>query len=227
MSFLWPQYLWMLLAAPLLIWAYLALLNRRKRALNYASLRTIKEAIAGSGPSPATDEVQVLPGVPLVEQLAIFHANVPTTPPPAYQGLPREQQANDLDRNRLRAEARRHFLGKGVSTIDGNRVREWSEFGRFATVKAVIEHHEWETREVFQSHTRPAQIRYLVQAVKKAIDEGLVAAIAGDDLDSLYMHIMATDLALQHPKKVLDGFHLLAQLFDGFFTILGQHRSIS
>ena len=48
MSFLWPQYLWLLLLAPLLAWLYVALLKRKKRALTYASLRLVKEAI-GSG----------------------------------------------------------------------------------------------------------------------------------------------------------------------------------
>ena len=48
MNFLWPNFLWMLLAVPMLIWAYVALLNRRKRALNYASLRTVKIAL-GAG----------------------------------------------------------------------------------------------------------------------------------------------------------------------------------
>lgn len=45
MSFLWPQYLWLLLLAPALVWLYVALLRRKKRALSYASLRVVKEAL--------------------------------------------------------------------------------------------------------------------------------------------------------------------------------------
>ena len=45
MSFLWPQYLWLLLVVPALVWAYVALLRRKKRALTYASVRMVKEAL--------------------------------------------------------------------------------------------------------------------------------------------------------------------------------------
>jgi Ca-activated chloride channel homolog len=46
MSFLWPQYLWLLLAVPLMVWAYVVLLRRKKRALTFASVRIVKEAMA-------------------------------------------------------------------------------------------------------------------------------------------------------------------------------------
>lgn len=50
MNFLWPQQLWLLLALPLLVFAYLALLRRkRKTAVRYASLAMVKEAM-GQGP---------------------------------------------------------------------------------------------------------------------------------------------------------------------------------
>lgn len=45
MSFLWPQYLWLLLAAPAMVWAYVALMRRRKRSLTLASLHVVKEAM--------------------------------------------------------------------------------------------------------------------------------------------------------------------------------------
>lgn len=49
MNFLWPQFLWLLLAVPLLVAAYLWLLRRKKKlALRYASLSIIKEAM-GTG----------------------------------------------------------------------------------------------------------------------------------------------------------------------------------
>ncbi len=50
MTFLWPQFLWLLLALPLLVLLYLWLLRRRRAlALRYASLSIVKEAL-GKGP---------------------------------------------------------------------------------------------------------------------------------------------------------------------------------
>ena len=44
MSFLWPQYLWLMLAVPLLVLFYLWLLGRRKKlVLRYASVAIIKQ----------------------------------------------------------------------------------------------------------------------------------------------------------------------------------------
>jgi Ca-activated chloride channel family protein len=49
MTFLWPEFLWLLLAVPLLVAAYLLILKaRRKAALRYASLSMVKEAM-GAG----------------------------------------------------------------------------------------------------------------------------------------------------------------------------------
>ena len=48
MSFLWPQYLWLLLALPLLPAAYVWLLRRRdKSAVRYSSLGVVRAASAG------------------------------------------------------------------------------------------------------------------------------------------------------------------------------------
>jgi len=48
MSFLWPQYLWFMLALPLLPLAYLWLLNRRsKGAVRYSSLGVVRAAASG------------------------------------------------------------------------------------------------------------------------------------------------------------------------------------
>ena len=49
MSFLWPQMLWLLLALPACIAAYVWLLRRRKAAVGYASLSLVREAM-GSRP---------------------------------------------------------------------------------------------------------------------------------------------------------------------------------
>ena len=49
MNFLWPEFLWLLLALPLLVLLYLWLLRRKKKmALRYASLSIVKEAM-GAG----------------------------------------------------------------------------------------------------------------------------------------------------------------------------------
>jgi Ca-activated chloride channel family protein len=49
LTFLWPQFLWLLLAAPVLVGVYLWLLRRKKKlALRYASLSIVKEAL-GAG----------------------------------------------------------------------------------------------------------------------------------------------------------------------------------
>ena len=47
MTFLWPQYLWLLLALPVLPAAYLWLLRRRGRAaLRYSDMATVRAALA-------------------------------------------------------------------------------------------------------------------------------------------------------------------------------------
>jgi Ca-activated chloride channel family protein len=46
MNFLWPEFLWLLLAAPLLVLLYLWLMRRKKKlALRYASLSIVREAM--------------------------------------------------------------------------------------------------------------------------------------------------------------------------------------
>jgi len=49
MTFLWPQFLWLLLALPLLVGVYLWLLRRKKKlTLRFASLSIVKEAMGAS-----------------------------------------------------------------------------------------------------------------------------------------------------------------------------------
>ena len=51
MTFLWPQFLWLLLAVPLLVMVYVWVLRRKKKiALRYASLAIVKQAM-GVGPN--------------------------------------------------------------------------------------------------------------------------------------------------------------------------------
>src|SRR5664279_25026 len=45
MSFVWPQYLWLLLVVPMLVAAYVAVLRRKKVAVRYANLGMVKAAI--------------------------------------------------------------------------------------------------------------------------------------------------------------------------------------
>jgi len=49
MNFLWPEFLWLLAALPLLVVLYLWLMRRKKKmALRYASLSIVKEAMGGA-----------------------------------------------------------------------------------------------------------------------------------------------------------------------------------
>ena len=49
LTFMWPQFLWALLAVPVLVLVYIWLLGRKKKlALRYASLSIVKEAM-GAG----------------------------------------------------------------------------------------------------------------------------------------------------------------------------------
>ena len=51
MTFLWPQFLWLLATLPLLVLLYIWLLRRKKKiALRYASLSIVREAM-GKGQS--------------------------------------------------------------------------------------------------------------------------------------------------------------------------------
>lgn len=103
MSFLWPQYLWLLLAVPLLVWAYVALINRRKRALDYASLRTIKEAMG-----PGSRWRRHVP--PALLLLGLVGALLATARPVAMVTLPSEGRmivlAMDVSRSMLATDVK-------------------------------------------------------------------------------------------------------------------------
>jgi Ca-activated chloride channel family protein len=86
MNFLWPQFLWLLLALPLLVVAYVWLLRRKKKlALRYASLSIVKEAI-GTGQSLKRH----LP--PLLFLLALAAMLVAAARPMAVVILPSEHE---------------------------------------------------------------------------------------------------------------------------------------
>ena len=86
MFFLWPQFLWLMLAAPLLVLLYVWLMRRKKKtALRYASLSIVKEAL-GTGQSIRRH----IP--PALFLLAILAMLVSAARPVAVITLPSTQQ---------------------------------------------------------------------------------------------------------------------------------------
>jgi Ca-activated chloride channel family protein len=86
MNFLWPEFLWLLLALPLLVLLYVWLLRRKKKtALRYASLSIIKEAM---GPGQ-TFRRHVPPALFLLAMAAML---VAAARPMAVITLPSNQQ---------------------------------------------------------------------------------------------------------------------------------------
>ena len=118
-SFLWPQFLWLLLALPVLVLLYVWVQRRRKKlAVRYASLSIVREA-AGRGPGWRRH----LP--PLLLLLALALLLLASARPVAVVALPSNQQtivlamdvsasmrATDVEPNRLVAaqEAAKVFL---------------------------------------------------------------------------------------------------------------------
>ena len=121
MHFLWPEFLWLLAATPLLVLLYLWLLRRKKKmALRYASLSIVKEAM-GAG---QTVRRHIPPALFLLALMAMLLA---AARPTAVVTLPSNQQtimlamdvsgsmrATDVQPNRLVAaqEAAKSFLGQ-------------------------------------------------------------------------------------------------------------------
>ncbi|MEY2952553.1 MAG: hypothetical protein RLZZ401_640 [Pseudomonadota bacterium] len=86
MHFLWPQFLWLLLALPLLVLAYLWLLRQKKKsALQYASLSLIRQAL---GPGQSIRR-HVPPALLLLATAALLLA---AARPMAVVTLPSNQQ---------------------------------------------------------------------------------------------------------------------------------------
>jgi len=121
MTFMWPQFLWLLLALPLLILLYVWLLRRKKKmALRYASLSIVREAM-GKGQSFKRH----IP--PLLFLLSLTAMLVASSRPFAVITLPSDQQtimlamdvsgsmrATDVKPNRLVAsqDAAKAFLAE-------------------------------------------------------------------------------------------------------------------
>jgi Ca-activated chloride channel family protein len=107
MSFVWPQYLWLLLIVPVLVAAYVALLRRKKIAVRYANLGMVKAAM-----SPTQRFRRHIP--PLLFLLAIVGALIAVARPSAMVTLPSDartiilamdvslsMRATDVDPNRM------------------------------------------------------------------------------------------------------------------------------
>jgi Ca-activated chloride channel family protein len=121
MNFLWPQFLWLLLALPLLVGLYVLLLRRKKKlAVRYASLSIVKEAM-GAGQQVRR---HVPPALFLLAMAALLLA---AARPVAVVTLPSNQQtiilamdvsgsmrATDVQPNRLVAaqNAAKAFIGE-------------------------------------------------------------------------------------------------------------------
>ena len=107
MSFVWPQYLWLLLVVPVLVAAYVALLRRKKIAVRYANLGMVKAAM-----SPTQRFRRHIP--PLLFLLAIVGALIAVARPSAIVTLPSDartiilamdvslsMRATDVEPNRI------------------------------------------------------------------------------------------------------------------------------
>src|SRR5258706_8341227 len=126
MSFLWPQALWLLLAAPALVALYILLLRRKKKnALRYASLGLVREALG-----PGQRFRRHVP--PLLFLLAMIALIVAIARPSATITLPSEQRtiilaidvslsmrANDVEPSRIAAarEAAKAFVREQPSDV--------------------------------------------------------------------------------------------------------------
>jgi Ca-activated chloride channel family protein len=121
MNFLWPEFLWLLIAIPLLVLGYVALLRRRKKAVvRYANLGLVRQAI-GTGQRVRR---HVPPALFLIAMtlmlLAIARPAAIITLPSQHDtvilaiDVSKSMQAEDVKPNRLAAaqEAARTFISE-------------------------------------------------------------------------------------------------------------------
>ena len=107
MSFVWPQYLWLLLIVPALVAAYVAVLRKKKDAVRYANVGLVKAAIG-----PAQRFRRHVP--PLLFLLALIGVLIAVARPSAIVTLPSDartiimamdvslsMRATDVDPNRI------------------------------------------------------------------------------------------------------------------------------
>lgn len=109
-TFLWPQFLWLLLALPLLVLIYLWLLRRRQNtALRFASLAIVREAL-GKGPGWRRHVPPVLLWLALAAMLLASARPMATIVLPSQQqtiilamDVSGSMRATDVEPNRLEA----------------------------------------------------------------------------------------------------------------------------
>ena len=127
MQFLWPEMLWLLLAVPALVAGYVLLLRRKKkRAIRYASLGLVKEAIG-----PGQRFRRHIP--PLLFLFSVIAMIVAMARPTAVITLPSQQQIIVL--------AMDVSLSMGATDVDPNRITAAQ-----AAAKAFIEEHPPDVR---------------------------------------------------------------------------------
>jgi len=137
MSFVWPQYLWLLLIVPALVAAYVAVLRKKKQAVRYANVGLVKAAIG-----PAQRFRRHVP--PLLFLLALIGVLIAVARPSAIVTLPSDartiimamdvslsMRATDVDPNRIVAaqNAAKEFVKElppdikcGIVTFAGTAV---------------------------------------------------------------------------------------------------------
>ena len=201
MKFMWPQLLWMLLAVPALVWAYVALLRRRKKsALRLASLGVVKEAIG-----PAQRFRRHVP--PLLFLLAVIALIIAMAGPNAVITLPSQQQTIVM--------AMDVSLSMGAKDVDPNRITAAQ-----AAAKAFVEDHPPDVRIAIVSFGATAS---LVQPPTRN-REDLLAAIDRFQLQ----RGTATGSALYVALQTLfpdEGIDLESLLFKGAWSRSNQQGS--
>ena len=127
MTYLWPEMLWVLLAVPLLVAAYVLLLRRKKKgALRYASVSLMKVAL---GPSQRLR--RHIP--PLLFLLAFIAMIIAVARPSTVITLPSQQQTIML--------AMDVSLSMGAKDVDPNRLTAAQ-----AAAKSFVEEYPTDTR---------------------------------------------------------------------------------
>lgn len=203
MQFLWPEMLWLLLALPALVAAYVFVLRRRKKsAVRYASLTLIRDAL---GPGQRIRR-HVPPALLL---LALAAAVVALARPMATVTLPAQymtiamamdvslsMRATDVEPNRLVAaqNAAKAFIEELPADVRLGIVT-------FAGTAAVVQ-----TPTDNRQDMIAAIDRFQLQRAT-ATGSGLILALGmlfpedGLDLESVAMQMRPAGVALDHPKR--------------------------
>jgi Ca-activated chloride channel family protein len=174
MRFLWFDVLWLLPAIPLLVWAYVYALRRRKKsALRYASLLLVREAIG-----PGQWLRRHLPA--LLIALGLTCALIGAARPTAVFTLPHEQQtvvlAIDVSRSMRAADIKPTRLGAAQSAVK-SFVKELPPNVRVGLVTFAGSASAVQTPTSQREDLIAAVDRFQLQR-QTAIGSGLLAALA-------------------------------------------------